>query len=198
MKKLLLSLCLFMTASIAQYAFAANNAPASPKQSIVNDDLLNNDIRGNKRFTVQVSTGEGGQIEIMGTGAISKNSVASATINTGEDVQLIITPDAGYELKTLYVDGTNVLGSVSEGTYTITAISKNISVSAPFEEKQGLFGDVNNDGVVNGSDVVSVYNFIQGGEESGITKDAADVNKDGEANGADAVAIYNAIVGGAE
>ena len=198
MKKLLLSLCLFMTASIGQSAFATSNTPVAPEQSITNDDLLNNDIRGNKRFTVQVSTGEGGQIEIMGTGAISKNSVASATINTGEDVQLIITPDKGYELKTLYVDGTNVIDNVSEGTYTITAISKNISVSATFEEKAGLFGDVNNDGVVNGSDVVSVYNFIQVGEDSGITKAGADVNEDGETNGADAVAIYNAIIGATE
>ena len=93
----------------------------------------------------------------MGTGAISKNSVASATINTGENVQLMITADKGYVLKTLYVDGTNVTESVDEdGIYTITAISKNMSVSATFEEQASLEGDVNKDGEVNISQSVPI------------------------------------------
>lgn len=128
MKKILLSLCLFLAASAGQ-AIAATAAP-----QVSTDNVLDNNLKGNKRFTVQVSTGEGGSIEIMGTGAISANSVASATINTGEDVQLVITPSEGYELKTLYVDGADVLADVDEdGIYTISAISKNMSVSATFE-----------------------------------------------------------------
>ena len=129
MKKLLLTLCLFLAASVGQ-SFAANTPNAASKQATANDNITGNDLKGNKRFTVQVSTGEGGQIEIMGTGAISNNSVASATINTGEDVQLLITPQSGYALKTFYVDGANVLSNVgTDGIYTIQAISKNISVS---------------------------------------------------------------------
>lgn len=119
MKKILLSMCV-MLAAVAGQAFASGD----------------NDVAGNKRFTVSVSTGEGGQIEIEGTGAVSRNSVASATINTGEDVVLVITSDEGYELKTLYVDGSDVLADVTdEGTYTISSLSKNMSVSATFEQK---------------------------------------------------------------
>ncbi|MGN1213562.1 MAG: dockerin type I domain-containing protein [Bacteroidaceae bacterium] len=190
MKKILLSLCLFVAATATQ-SFAANNNTAAqePATTSIND----NDLKGNKRFTVQVSTGEGGQIEIMGTGAISKNSVASATINTGEDVQLVITADEGYVLKTLYVDGADVLADVSEdGIYTITAISKNMSVSATFEEKPKTTGDVNGDGVVNSADAVAVFNAVSG---EGPT-DGADVNGDGVINSADAVAVYNLIAGG--
>lgn len=190
MKKILLSLCLFVAATATQ-SFAANNNSAAqePATTSIND----NDLKGNKRFTVQVSTGEGGQIEIMGTGAISKNSVASATINTGEDVQLVITADEGYVLKTLFVDGTDVLANVSDdGIYTITAISKNMSVSATFEEALVIIeGDVNLDGVVNSSDIVAIYNAIAG---EGPTE-GADVNGDGTINSADAVATYNIISG---
>ena len=190
MKKLLLTLCLFLAASVGQ-SFAANTPNAASKQATANDNITGNDLKGNKRFTVQVSTGEGGQIEIMGTGAISNNSVASATINTGEDVQLLITPQSGYALKTFYVDGANVLSNVgTDGIYTIQAISKNISVSATFE-KSSLQGDVNNDG----RDVITIYNFVQVGTESGITSEVADINGDGKVDGSDVVAVYNIIAG---
>lgn len=179
MKKTLLSLCI-MLAAVAGQAFAQNN-----------------DVTGNKRFTVSVSTGEGGQIEIEGTGAVSKNSVANATINTGEDVVLVITADEGYELKTLYVDGSDVVADVTEdGTYTISAIAKNISVSATFEEKAGLLGDVTGDGIVNSADVVAVYNFIIDGESSGFKGELANVNGDSNVNSADVVAVYNIIISG--
>lgn len=194
MKKLLLTLCLFLAASVGQ-SYAANTPNAASKQATANDNIIGNDLKGNKRFTVQVSTGEGGQIEIMGTGAISNNSVASATINTGEDVQLLITPQSGYALKTFYVDGANVLSNVgTDGRYTIQAISKNISVSATFE-KSSLQGDVNNDGRVDGTDVITIYNFVQVGTESGITSEVADINGDSKVDGSDVVAVYNIIAG---
>lgn len=196
MKKTLLSLCLFVAAAAGQ-AFASN-AVASQEPAITADNLVDNNLKGNKKFTVQVSTGEGGQIEIMGTGVVSKNSVGSAQILTGEDVQLAITPDENYELKTLTVDGSDVLADVVEGVYTITAISKNMSVTATFEEKQNpqLTGDVNLDGTINAADVVSIYNYIQTGEESGILQNNADVNKDQSVNAADVTNVYNIIAGG--
>jgi len=192
MKKVLLTLCIFLAAAAGQ-AFAAGNMVASQ------DDVLANDLKGNKRFSVSVSTGEGGQIEISGTGAISKNSVASATINTGENVDLVITPDEGYELKTLYVDGADVLADVVEGVYTITAISKNMSVSATFElipQPEYKKADVNRDGKVNATDVVSIYNYIINGEDSGVTTEQADVNGDQKVNATDVVSVYNYIING--
>lgn len=183
MKKILLSMCV-MLAAVAGQAFASGD----------------NDVAGNKRFTVSVSTGEGGQIEIEGTGAVSQNSVATATINTGEDVVLVITPDEGYELATLLVDGADVLADVTEeSTYTIAAISKNMSVSATFQEKAEPVkqGDVNGDGNVNTADVVAVYTFIEKGEtESGFSRDRANVNGDANVNTADVVAIYTIIING--
>lgn len=56
--------------------------------------------------------------------------------------------------------------------------------------------DVNDDGQVNSADVVSIYNYIIDGEQSGISTSKADVNQDGSINAADVVAIYNYIIEG--
>lgn len=181
MKKTLLSLFIMLTAVVGQ-VFANSN----------------NDVNGNKRYTVTVSTNEGGQVEIEGTGAVSRNTVASATVNTGEDVVLVITVDDGYKLATFLVDGSDVVANVTEdGTYTISAIAKNVSVSATFEADAAPIepGDVTGDGLVNTADVVAVYSYITEGEDSGYTLEMADVNGDGSVTTADVVAIYEIIAG---
>lgn len=55
--------------------------------------------------------------------------------------------------------------------------------------------DVNRDGVINSSDVVAIYNFINSGEDSGYSAAQTDVNEDGGVNSSDAVAVYNHISG---
>ena len=57
-------------------------------------------------------------------------------------------------------------------------------------------GDVNLDGSLNTSDVVAVYTYIEKGEFSGFTQDAANVNGDTYVNTADVVAIYSLIING--
>jgi hypothetical protein len=53
-----------------------------------------------------------------------------------------------------------------------------------------LRGDVNGDGVVNGTDIQAVINFIVAGEYD----EKADVNRDGIVNGTDIQEIINIIV----
>lgn len=192
MKKLLLSLCLFLAASVAQ-SYAADSTTASQGPSITADDIRGGDINGTKRFTVQVSTNEGGQIEIMGTGAISSNNVASTTINTGENVTLSITPNQGYELKTLFIDGVDVLDKISDGLYTIEAISKNISVSATFEEKAKIFGDIDGDGEVTATDAILIYNYIEDPNAVNVSVATLDLDESGDINAADIIVIYNLL-----
>lgn len=55
--------------------------------------------------------------------------------------------------------------------------------------------DVNRDGVVNSADIVSIYNYINVGEESGLTLERADVNDDDVVNSADVAAVYSYIAG---
>lgn len=59
-----------------------------------------------------------------------------------------------------------------------------------------LLGDVNMDGTTNSGDVVSIYNYIVNGEDSGIYKVCADVSGDGIVNAADVTELYNLIAYG--
>lgn len=63
-------------------------------------------------------------------------------------------------------------------------------------DSQDVLADVNRDNTVNASDIVSLYNYINIGEESGVTKQQADVNTDNTVNAADVVAVYNYIATG--
>lgn len=56
-------------------------------------------------------------------------------------------------------------------------------------------GDVNEDGQINSADVVAVYYYINGGDESGILFERANVNADDIVNSADIVCLYNIIQG---
>lgn len=62
----------------------------------------------------------------------------------------------------------------------------------PYEEEP-VKGDVNGDGVVNGSDVTALYNYILDGEE--VKGDPnVDGDADGAVNGADVTALYNILL----
>ncbi len=65
----------------------------------------------------------------------------------------------------------------------------NVVVGMPTEE---IKGDVNGDGIVNGTDIQAVINFIVAGEYD----EKADVNKDEIVNGTDIQEIINIIVSG--
>ncbi|MBO4486765.1 MAG: hypothetical protein J5729_00155 [Bacteroidaceae bacterium] len=55
-------------------------------------------------------------------------------------------------------------------------------------------GDVNRDFSINSADVVTVYNYIILGPQSGAGLTQADVDGNGEVNSADVVALYNIII----
>jgi hypothetical protein len=59
------------------------------------------------------------------------------------------------------------------------------------------FGDVNNDGDLNISDVMATVSHILGDTPENFSKDAADVNGDGAINITDVMSMVDAILGGA-
>ena len=61
--------------------------------------------------------------------------------------------------------------------------------------KNYTLGDVNDDGNVNGIDLVALTNFILERPSAGSIFEAADVNQDGVINGSDYVRLVNAILG---
>ena len=69
-------------------------------------------------------------------------------------------------------------------------------VSALITVKDYIKGDANGNNVVNVTDVVTVYNYIQGANPKNFVLRAADVNESGTVNVTDVVGIYNIIQNG--
>ena len=111
----------------------------------------------------------------------------AVTINSGSRravavsiSRVIFSPTAD---PTLYVPA----GSID--AYKAAKYWKNFGQILPIQG--GLQGDVNGDGVVNGSDVTALYNvLLDGATPAGD----ADVNGDGIVNGSDVTAIYNLLL----
>jgi hypothetical protein len=57
-------------------------------------------------------------------------------------------------------------------------------------EPETIKGDVNNDGVVNGTDIQAIINLIVEGEYD----QKGDINKDGNVNGTDIQEVINIII----
>jgi hypothetical protein len=92
--------------------------------------------------------------------------------------------DSYINYVTLYVP------TVSINAYKGIAPWKGIGIIVAIGDEPALRGDVNGDGVVNGTDIQAVINFIVAGEYD----EKADVNRDGVVNGTDIQEIINIIV----
>lgn len=72
---------------------------------------------------------------ITGIGTLTNGSVTASSasnIAEGTSVTLTVTPDTGYELATLTVDGNDMTSSVSNNTYTFNMPGHDVAVSATF------------------------------------------------------------------
>ena len=83
-------------------------------------------------YTLSVQATGSGTVAYNSTSV--KNTTRTFTVNHGTSATLTITPDAGYRLASLTVNGTNVTTNVSNGKYTISNITANTNVIATFEQ----------------------------------------------------------------
>lgn len=82
-------------------------------------------ISDKQTLTITASAGEGGSISPSG----------SVTVNEGEDQTFTITPDEGYEIANVQVDGVSV--TVTDNSYTFTNVQENHSISVTFQKTGG-------------------------------------------------------------
>ena len=79
------------------------------------------------------------------------------------------------------------------GKWTLTVDLEAMNLVIAKAKAEGLKGDVDGNGIVNGADVVALYNYILNGEPV-----KGDPNVDGDAdglvNGQDVVALYNILL----
>jgi hypothetical protein len=130
-------------------------------------------------YSVKIAEGiENGKIQVSGSA------------KAGEEVTIKAIPAEGYELASVSVTGvhTDIAVEVTNGKFIMP--EDDVTVNAEFS-LMGVKGDVNGDGVVNGTDIQAVINCILAGEYDA----KADVNGDQLVNGTDIQEIINIILG---
>ena len=76
-------------------------------------------------YTITATAGAGGSIAPTG----------SVTVNEGEDQTFTITPDDGYEIAEVLVDGVSV--TVTDNSYTFTGVQADHTISVTFQKTGG-------------------------------------------------------------
>ncbi len=83
-------------------------------------------------YALSIQSGSGGSITYNNT--TITNTTKSFTIEQGASATITITPNYGYQLSRLTVNGTNVTSYVWNNSYTIDNITENTNVVASFEQ----------------------------------------------------------------
>ena len=143
---------------------------------------IKNNVFNNCSGITSVTIGNG--VNSVGMGAFNGcNNLKSVTIH--KEIPISITSDFCYGRE-------NMILFVPKGC---KAAYKSSSIWKEFKEiveiQPALRGDVNEDGVVNGTDIQAVINVIVEGE---YDEKKGDVNEDGQVNGTDIQEVINIIV----
>ena len=143
-----------------------------------------------------MSTG-GGSVEYEGQRL--RDDVLEADIFDNTTVTLTITPDEGYAISSVIVNGTqDVTSQIANNTYTFN-IKEASAVVVTFELTDFTkLGDVNNDGRVSVGDLSLTVAYLIGEHPSPFVVRQADANNDSEVNAGDLVRIVDLITGAVE
>ena len=104
-----------------------------------------------------ISCSSKGFVSVNGSPSIT-NKIAAASINEGTDNTFTFTPKPGCRLDQVILNGLDITANVEGNTLTCT-IPANSQMIVTFATEQG---DMNNDGTLDISDVVSIVNKILG------------------------------------
>jgi hypothetical protein len=135
-----------------------------------------------KTYTITATAGTGGSISPFG----------SVSVNHGSNQTFNITPNTGYVIADVKVDGVSV-GVVS--TYTFSSVTGSHTIEANFTGKKIQCGDVNNDGFIDVVDALMVARRTAKLQVSNFTSEAGDINCDGIIDIIDALFISRKIAG---
>lgn len=95
-------------------------------------------VNGELRFG---TTDTGIDVNVVGAGDTAQGKVEASTTNLGEELTITLTPESGYELHSLTVDGERVAWTGDSGTSTYTvgkATKSSYTVEAVFGEVKTL------------------------------------------------------------
>jgi hypothetical protein len=96
--------------------------------------------------------GAGGSVELY----VNAQLITNNKVSLGSNLEVRISPQAGYRLYEMKVNGTPV--SVTNNTFIINAVNEAISIDVEFVR----IGDLNGDGQVSTTDLVTLRRFLAG------------------------------------
>lgn len=114
-------------------SYILNNSFGSNKVTAVM--VENRDTQYGNRINVNITQAPTYKIRIKDStnGTVEHDNLFSDYIPWLSTVNLTITPDNGYELESLIVDGTDVTDEVTDNTYTFTMPAEIVEVEATFK-----------------------------------------------------------------
>ncbi len=105
-------------------------------------------------YTVTLpETVENGTLSVM-NGDVALNPGENTQIEEGTTLTIIATPNSGYEILSLQVNGEEKIDEVSDNTYTIASLDDDVTVEAAFSEKV-LYWQITC--MVEGNGTVTIY-----------------------------------------
>lgn len=105
-------------------------------------------------YTVTLpETVENGTLSVM-NGDVALNPGENTQIEEGTTLTIIATPNSGYEILSLQVNGEEKIDEVSDNTYTIASLDGDVTVEATFSEKV-LYWQITC--MVEGNGTVTIY-----------------------------------------
>ena len=102
-----------------------------------------------------------------------------------------LTPDEGYVIKKVKLNGENVTSQVEDGILFMEEPEENMTLSVVFADANIRTGDVNGDGVVNVTDAICIVNYILKNQPNIFYEYAADTNDDDVINVTDAIILIS-------
>lgn len=110
-----------------------------------------------------------------------------------EIVNIDVTPNAGYRIKSVSVNGSTL--EPASGAYSFTMPASYVVISAEFESDDSLPGDVNGDGVVSAKDIRDLKMYFAGLlQDDDIVFGNADLNGDGDITSKDVRELKQLLV----
>lgn len=148
-------------------------SPSLNPTTYYNAQIHEIEVMGTKQASVTATAGEGGTISPEGE-----------TVLNGTPIEYTFTPDEGYKLASVVVNGV-VVENITDNKYTFTGTEEG---SNTIEVTFALIGDTNNDGYLDDDDLDIIKQHILGLEEADPT--FADLNGDGDIDLLDLVTAY--------
>ena len=111
-----------VTANVANNQYTISNITANTTLSVTFEAITH---------SLSITASGNGSAGFNSTTIRNKTEVF--TINEGTSATVTFTPDAGYKIKSVKQNGTDVTSSVSESQYTISNISSDITLEVAFE-----------------------------------------------------------------